>query len=174
MCMRWIYKIQQHMAITATECWALVTLMGLLGLGLVAQEYQEQRSPVNPDQYAVLQTAFQSALADTSSTQDTLAVLSSDPLILPSPVSIRRDTLPRRRQKAKGPPARMNINTASKSQLMRLPGIGPSLAERVIAFRTTNGPFNTPDALIRVKGIGRKKLAKMRPYIFIADSTHTP
>jgi competence protein ComEA len=59
----------------------------------------------------------------------------------------------------------VNINTASAAQLQRLPGIGPALAGRIIAFRQQNGRFKSIDDLTQVSGIGDKKLAKMRPFI---------
>lgn len=52
----------------------------------------------------------------------------------------------------------ININTATKAQLETLPGIGPTLAQRIIDYRSTNGPFASVGALIHVSGIGEKKL----------------
>jgi competence protein ComEA len=59
----------------------------------------------------------------------------------------------------------ININTAAKSQLMTLPGIGPSYADRIIAYRAANGGFRTVDELSKIKGIGEKKLEKLRPFV---------
>ena len=57
----------------------------------------------------------------------------------------------------------LDLNTASKEKLMFINGIGPVLAERIIAGR----PYKTVDGLIKVKGIGSKKLEKIRPYVVI-------
>lgn len=60
---------------------------------------------------------------------------------------------------------RLDINTASKAQLMDLPGIGELIAERIIAYRDANGPFQTIDELMNVDGIGQKKLLQMQTRI---------
>ena len=53
----------------------------------------------------------------------------------------------------------VNINSAGASELEELPGIGPSTAQKIIADRTSNGPFASVQDLSRVSGIGDKKLA---------------
>ncbi len=57
----------------------------------------------------------------------------------------------------------LDLNTASKEKLMFINGIGPVLAERIIAGR----PYKTVDDLLKVKGIGPKKLEKIRPYVVV-------
>lgn len=64
-------------------------------------------------------------------------------------------------------PARININTASASELDELPGIGPSTAEAIITDRETQGPFTTPEDLMRVSGIGEKKFEKIQDAICV-------
>ncbi|MFN0158385.1 MAG: ComEA family DNA-binding protein [Bacteroidota bacterium] len=59
----------------------------------------------------------------------------------------------------------ININTATKAQLMQLPGIGEQYAERIIIHREDFGLFASVDDLRKVKGIGKKRLEKMRPFI---------
>ena len=55
--------------------------------------------------------------------------------------------------------APININTASVSDLMALPGIGQSTAEKIVQYRKENGPFTSVAQLTNVGGIGEKKLA---------------
>jgi competence protein ComEA len=57
---------------------------------------------------------------------------------------------------------KININTASVAELDQLSGIGPVLAQNIVDYRTTHGPFKTVDALNDVKGIGDALLAKIR------------
>lgn len=58
-------------------------------------------------------------------------------------------------------PGRININTAGVSELDKLPGIGPALAERIIQYRNENGIFSKPEDLQEVSGIGTKTYEKM-------------
>jgi len=62
---------------------------------------------------------------------------------------------------------KININTASSRQLQMLPNIGEVLADRIIAYRTQNGPFPTVDDLVLVDGIGEKRLEELRKYITV-------
>lgn len=52
----------------------------------------------------------------------------------------------------------VNINTAGLEELMSLDGIGETYAGRIIEYREKNGPFQAPDDILRVKGIGEKTL----------------
>lgn len=58
--------------------------------------------------------------------------------------------------------AAVNINTATAEELKALPGIGPSKAEAIVAYRQQNGSFKSVDDLKNVKGIGAGILAKLR------------
>src|ERR1051325_5976006 len=61
---------------------------------------------------------------------------------------------------------RVDINNAPRETIETLPGVGPKLAQEIIAGR----PYKTIDELDRVKGIGEKKLQQLRPRFFIAPS----
>ena len=66
-------------------------------------------------------------------------------------------------------PARVELNKASLAELEALPGIGPVLAERIVAWRSANGPFVSVEQLMDVEGIGEKKLAELRDSIYVED-----
>lgn len=63
----------------------------------------------------------------------------------------------------------ININSATKQQLMQLPGIGEATAERIILYREEHGPFSSVQQLMEVKGIGKKKLERLLPFIAVGD-----
>lgn len=64
---------------------------------------------------------------------------------------------------------KININTASKTELQTLKGIGDATAEAIIQYREQNGSFTTIEELINVKGIGSKKVEKLTDQIAVSD-----
>lgn len=60
--------------------------------------------------------------------------------------------------------ASINLNSASKTRLMTIPGVGEATAERILQHRSRS-PFARPEDIMLVKGIGQKRFEKMRPYI---------
>lgn len=64
---------------------------------------------------------------------------------------------------------RVNLNTASAAELARLPGIGPSKAQAIVAFRAKE-PFARPDDLRKVKGIGDKLYESIKDQVTVGDS----
>lgn len=63
------------------------------------------------------------------------------------------------------PAGLININTADKTALMTLDGIGEVKAQAILDYRAENGPFAGVNELLNVSGIGEKTLDKIRPYI---------
>ncbi|MBB73210.1 MAG: hypothetical protein CMJ75_01720 [Planctomycetaceae bacterium] len=59
----------------------------------------------------------------------------------------------------------VDLDRADWPELTLLPGIGPALAQRIVVSRRNDGRFVDIDALLRVKGIGPVRLARMRPYL---------
>jgi competence protein ComEA len=63
----------------------------------------------------------------------------------------------------------LDVNTATAEDLEALPGVGPVMAQRIIEYRQSRGPFQKIDDLLSVHGIGRKKLAHLAPLITVAS-----
>jgi competence protein ComEA len=59
----------------------------------------------------------------------------------------------------------VNLNTASVEELGTLPGVGPKTAAAILAYRKEHGPFQRVEDLLEIRGIGEKKLTRMRDWI---------
>ena len=78
---------------------------------------------------------------------------------------------------ASAPAAKVNLNTATLSQLEELPGIGPALAARIIEHRQKNGAFKSVQDVMAVKGVGEKNFAKIQGFLSVgapAQPKETP
>lgn len=65
------------------------------------------------------------------------------------------------------PGERVNLNTATIDELVTLPGIGRSYAQRIVEFREKNGPFKKVEDLLNVRGIGEKTFERIRDRITV-------
>ncbi len=68
-------------------------------------------------------------------------------------------------QAQKGGSGKVNINLAAREELEKLPGIGPTLAERIVAYRESKGGFKSVEELKKVSGIGEKKFMEIRDLV---------
>ena len=59
----------------------------------------------------------------------------------------------------------VDVNTASVAELEQLPQVGPSLAQRILAYRNAHGPFRNADELMDVPGIGPKTYEMLKDYV---------
>jgi competence protein ComEA len=64
----------------------------------------------------------------------------------------------------------VNLNQADETALELLPGVGPTKAKRIVEFRKTK-PFKKVEDLTRVKGFGRKTLARLKAHLAVAGPT---
>jgi competence ComEA-like helix-hairpin-helix protein len=69
--------------------------------------------------------------------------------------------------KKKPPPKPVNINTATSEELQQVPGIGPATAEKILQMRKSYGAFKSVDDLLAIRGLGPKRLEKMRKYLTV-------
>jgi competence ComEA-like helix-hairpin-helix protein len=74
----------------------------------------------------------------------------------------------------KKPPAHpVNLNTASSEELQLVPGIGPSTADKILQMRKSYGAFKSVYDLLAIKGIGPKRMEKMRKYLTVGKAPQT-
>ena len=62
----------------------------------------------------------------------------------------------------------VDLNTATAEELTSLNGIGPALAERILAYRKQNGPFSSVEEVLNVNGIGEKKLEALEGWVTVS------
>ena len=139
----------QAFGFTPTEQKVVLFLVFTFVAGLGIRYAKQAWSPTPVFDYAAADSEFvaRSRAADSTGVID--------------PDTTRPDT-PVRRTKVGGKVSGLiNINSASKTQLMKLPGIGEAMAERIIAFRKEHGPFSSVNDLNKVRGIGAKRLKQL-------------
>jgi competence protein ComEA len=74
---------------------------------------------------------------------------------------------PQKESSGGGGKALVNINTAGATELEKLPGIGPSLAKKIVEFRQKNGNFKSTSDLTAVQGIGEKKFEQIKSLVTV-------
>jgi competence ComEA-like helix-hairpin-helix protein len=75
----------------------------------------------------------------------------------------------------KKPPAKpVDLNTTTLEQLERLPGIGPATAKRILEMREKSGAFRRVEDLLAVRGISRRRLESLRPYVTVSPPPSAP
>jgi len=146
--MDWFYRLQQRCALTRRERTALLTLSAFLLLGLALRHLIEPAMPVPPD--PMEDRLFAAGSAAIARPDSALAEGGSTATLPPAP-----------------PGGAIDPNTATSAQLQGLPGVGPALAARIIAYRQAHGPFRRVQDLTRVRGIGEKTLARLAPYLHV-------
>jgi competence protein ComEA len=67
------------------------------------------------------------------------------------------------------PTQKVDLNTATVDQLTALPGIGATLAARIVEYREKVGQFRSADELLNVKGIGEKNFQKLEPWLTVSE-----
>ncbi len=67
--------------------------------------------------------------------------------------------------------AALDLNAADAGTLLALPGIGPTLAERIVAYREAHGPFRNPEDLLQIPGMGPKRWDRIRPLVQVRGET---
>jgi competence protein ComEA len=136
-------RLQDWLALTATERRVLLFVTGAFVAGLGIRFYQETFPATPSFDYAAADSAF--AALSSAATDATDEDGESGPV-------------------APGP---LNLNTATKHQLVALPGIGEVMAERILRHREDHGPFRDIEELRSIKGISKRSLEKLKPLVTV-------
>ena len=133
-------RIAERLALTKTERTIILFLCGTFTAGLGLRYYQEVFPNAPQFDYRKSDSTF-AALSEQIAREDSSAVTTDS-----------EDEV-------------LNLNTATKSQLMKLPGVGQVTAERILQYRDEHNGFASLDDLKRIKGISDKKLEKLKPLL---------
>src|SRR5260370_237838 len=76
--------------------------------------------------------------------------------------------------KKKPPGKPVNVKTATSQELQQGPGIGPATAEKILQMRKSYGAFKSVDDLLAIRGLGPKRLEKMRKYLTVGKTSKAP
>lgn len=134
----------ERLAITAAERRAVVLLAALVVATHLAKPWFAAKPQYDAAFYAPLMAAFDAADAKPDEEKP--------PARSPLPAA---------------PPTPIRINSATASEFERLPGIGPALAARIVAYRAEHGNFTSVEDLVKVRGIGPKLLERIRPHVVL-------
>jgi len=156
-----VAKLQSFFGISKSELTVTsIILLGLL-MGLIIKAFDKDETDsekVNQEIYSALDS-----LAEAQKT----TYIGTDIRNNPYPELEKGDTVVKKtgfQKKPKISSGTININTASKLELMKLPGVGESTALKIIEYRTKQAFTNASD-IMNIKGIGQKKFEKMKPFI---------
>jgi len=147
--MNWLKKFNQQFGFTATESKVVLFLVAAFLVGLGIRMVRSTIQPVPSFDYSTSDSEFaarSTLIEQLDSTFGGTMAAAADSFQITSSVH-----------------KLVNINTATKDELVGLPGIGDAMAERIVKYREQHGLFSTVNDLSHVKGIGKKKLEKIIP-----------
>lgn len=136
---------------TRQEQRAILLLLSAFGIGALVWLHRQSRSlpPVNPAEIAAFEEYARALEHDTNGA--VTSIEAPDSKARPAASTLRR----------------LDLNAATEADLVRLPGIGPVMAKRIVEYRQAHGSFKRLDDLRQVKGIGVKTYAKLAPLLVV-------
>ncbi len=154
----WVFRLQHRLSITHNELLAVTVAAALLLVGEFARHVFESHARYDDGYYRERDSLF-FALTAAVVDEDTLEATAVSPGKPDTALAgALTDTVAANR---------IDINSASPGELTRLPGIGPTLAQRIVDYRAAKGPFSSVDDLQRVSGIGPRKMEALSPLVTV-------
>jgi competence protein ComEA len=158
--------------LTETEIKVLLFLISVFCFGLIAKQFfSEDNIELKAEyDYSKSDSAFNSANSKVKISKETSIsgeknVASEQELLDFSTNNLLNNSSKKSALSEKS----IDINTADIKQLILLPGIGEKTAEKIISLRKNRGRFYSINELLDIKGIGSKKLNKIKKYIFLSN-----
>lgn len=159
-----IEKLQTFFSVTRTELYAVFIAIAGLVIGLVGKYTYFNNYPQDKINIQKIQKLLDSlAIAEKSTYTGTDFNGNIDTVAAKGDTIVKTNEIGNYKRKEL-PIEKININLASKEELMKLPGIGDKMADIILEYRK-NHKFKSLDSFMKVKGIGKKKYSKIEPYI---------
>jgi competence protein ComEA len=158
---KWFEKFHHAMGFTKQETRVVMFLLMALVAGSAVRIFRHTENRLQEFDYASSDSVFLArsqsmALTDSSALA---AGANRRPQRLVQRQGRGRTSLPASKS--------VNINTATKDGLMKLPGVGETTALEIVRYRVEHGPFASVEGLLAVKGIGKKKLERIEAFITV-------
>ena len=181
--MSFLHRLELRLGLTRGDVTVVLFLAGAALIGFVYTEFFEGRDQIESrkaflhlvERYDSAQSAHQQLLAgglrianDSDSVARPWQPLTEQE-VLEERSGSSGSEVSRKKKLTLNDVAPVDINTAPASVLELLPGIGPKIAERIIALRAAT-PYGTIEDILKVKGIGPKKFALMKPYLTVGST----
>lgn len=170
---RKLFFLLEKLEIKRSERIAISTLLILLVILSGILTFNEPDADYSEEKYAELEKVFKEKSKQIEQEEELIMARYEPNRDVPVSISGSGEktanlNLPDTTDEAENPEEEIeiiNINTATNERLQELPGVGPTYAGRIIQWREENGAFNSKDQLLEIKGIGDKRLARIKPLI---------
>ena len=156
--MQFLSRLQDRFGFTRNEISVILFLVATLLAGLAIRWYRSSAPGDGPGPESF-----------DYSGSDSVFLARSAGLLSPDSASAGATRPAPKREPAAGS---IDLNSATKEELIRLPGIGGEYADRIIAYRSEHGAFSRVDDLLNISGIGRKRLDRLRPFVVVRSVTN--
>jgi comEA protein len=178
---RQLFFFLEKLKITPAERKAVATLTVLLASLVILNFTLKPSEPFQDEQYEKLEQQFRERTAQINAEKSkrmqryfpperkevTAAVVSDT---IEADTTDEKSEAEKEETTEKTNKPRINVNKADRETLKTLPGIGPAYSKRIIVYRQKNDGFKTVEELKKIKGIGEKRLEKLKPFVKLKDS----